>query len=165
MTWAVPAAVVTSTTAAASWGTQVRDNFTMLDTMLTPASQWWVSFTVSSISQSVSVSGSVTRAKYRKVGRIVEAHLLVSITGAGTAGTAITVNVSGLPAALDANAGWGIGICNLYDSSAGVFFNSGIRATTAAMTALTPDFLGATPSVGLANADTLTLAFRYESAS
>jgi hypothetical protein len=164
MAWAVPAAVTTSTTIATSWGTQVRDNFTALDTMLAPASQAWTAFTISSVTQSGAVTFTTDRAFYRRVGRIITGHAVITLTGAGTTSNVVTVGVSGLPAAKDANSVYGIGVFSYNEVGTSNYVGS-VRGNAASITSFAGDIIGFSPAFAAASGDIISIQFTYESAS
>ena len=123
------------------------------------------------VTQSGSVSVTVNRATYSRVGRRIHAEALLTVTGSGTASNLITVS---LPVAIDS--GWvsdytDIGQARISDVSAAInyaVYGVAPHSTTtvkfsSSVSAVPPTFHGAaTFTAGLAVGDILALQVSYE---
>jgi hypothetical protein len=128
----------------------------------------WTDFTPT-LTQSATVTKTVTYARYVKIGRLVVANVRLAVTGTGTAANNV---VFGLPVAAASNNGrpWGTG--EIFDASAVLLYHGvaislstttiGIRATTGSAGTL----LGAGSfTAALASGDDIGYSVMYESAS
>ena len=128
----------------------------------------WTSWTPT-VTQSVSVTVTVTRAKYARYGRTIHWTCQLAVTGTGTAANPIYVSLPVTAAnGIDSHGGSGY----LYDSSAATFYPCvilGATTTTFQMlgTAATAPTLGAGGgfTAALASGDGITVAGTYEAAS
>ena len=164
MAWTTPrtwsaGAVVT----AAQMNAHVRDNLTALLPLDIVA---WTGYTPT-LTQSGSVTKTVTYAKYQQIGKLVKVHALLAVTGSGTGNNAITVTLPVTAATT-----------GLFGGSF-VWFNAGsnewvgccVIATTTTVTGRTSGAggiaLGVTWSAdnaALANTDSIRIDFEYEAA-
>jgi hypothetical protein len=118
------------------------------------------------VTQSGSVTVTVNHAAYQKVGRRVIGNLLVSVSGSGTGGNAISIS---LPHATSSSTGFALGHGYLLDSSASAYYPFiAYRSGASAMTLLRTAHEGTTPFLGvsgftaaLAAGDVITCAFTY----
>lgn len=118
------------------------------------------------VTQSGSVAVTVNHAAYQKVGRRVIGNLLVSVSGSGTGGNAITIS---LPHATSSSTGFALGHGYLLDSSASAYYPFVCyRSGSTAMSLLRTAHEGTTPFLGisgfsaaLAVGDVITCAFTY----
>jgi hypothetical protein len=127
----------------------------------------WTGYTPT-LTQSATVTKTVTYAKYQRVGRLVIAQGLLTVTGAGTAANAVAIGLPVTAAASDLIVGSG----NIFDVSAntthkGVAYLAStttlwlLAANTTANTALGVDSFAA----GLASPDAVRFQVMYESAT
>lgn len=156
MTFADPGDLSTGDVFPEAWADQVRTN----DLALTTWSSW-----TPTITQSSSVTKTVTSAKYIHAGTYVLYELFLAVTGAGSAGNVITVSLpvnaatsSELPcgqgALLDASVQTYPCLAFLASASTLKMFRTDATAT---------NFLGADPSFALASGDSIRLTGFYES--
>lgn len=166
MAWTTPRTWVTGElVTAALLNTHLKDN---LNAIVPNGPDAWTSYTPT-LTQSATVTKTVTRAAYMKVGRLVVVSFNLSVTGTGTASNAVLI---GLPlAAVNASDNI-VGNGLLYDSSAGLAYVGSIvlaSTTTIAMygPATSPvGYLGTQQfTAGLASSDRITGTVMYEAAS
>lgn len=126
---------------------------------------------VPTLTQSTTVTKTVSVARYFKVGRWCWVELNLACTGAGTANAEVDV---GLPlTATSYGAGFtALGNGGIFDASAGIFYNGGviIATTTAVRISIngSTDYAGRTGggfAVALAASDQITMGFGYQTAS
>lgn len=127
----------------------------------------WTAYTPT-LAQSVTVTKTVTYARYARVGRLIVAQALLTITGAGTAGTAVAV---GLPVAATASAvatAAALGSFSYTDTGTAVYSGTanfiGVSAVAGQAHNLGA-FIGQTPSFAAANTDVVSMTVTYEAAS
>lgn len=129
----------------------------------------WTAFTPT-LTQSATVTKTVTYAKYVRLGRVISANISVVVTGAGTASNAI---VAGLPVAVATGVTM-LGVGYIYDASANAVYKATVEVgspTTSALfrpaSATGNDFLGANApmTAALASGDLIVYAVTYEAAS
>jgi hypothetical protein len=125
----------------------------------------WTSYTPT-LTQSATVTKTVTYAKYQRAGRMITALVDLSVTGAGTAANDILI---GLPVAASA-ASLTIGVGVVYDSSATAFYKGTAELSTTTTVKLnsvhvtTLGALGSTSmTAALAAADLVRMSVTYES--
>jgi hypothetical protein len=128
----------------------------------------WTSWTPT-VTQSGSVTVTVTRAKYARYGRTIHFTCQVSVTGTGTASNPIYVS---LPVTAVSGVGEHGGSGYLYDSSSATYYPCvivGATTTTFQMlgTASTAPTLGGGGgfTAALASGDAIVVAGTYEAAS
>ncbi len=159
MAWTTPRTWVTNETAtAANFNTHVRDNLNALygtDSSYTPT-----------LSQgaSTNISKTVTAARYIQTGRIVQAWVDLAATGAGTAGSNITVTLPVTASGHSANQVIGAGI--YYDASATTYYTIAayLASTTTVQfiaTNATGVSFGNVPAVTVASSDLLRFNVQY----
>lgn len=127
----------------------------------------WTAFTPT-LTQSVTVTKTVTYAAYTKVGRLVICNLYLTVTGAGTAANAVLI---GLPIAASAS-GPMIGSGMIYDASVPLI-HMGVAVLNGSVASLyihggTGVFAGSTGGIftaALASSDQVRISVVYESAS
>ena len=128
----------------------------------------WTAYTPT-LTQSVTVTKTVTYAKYQRVGRMINVQALLACTGAGTAGNAV---VFGLPvAAANATSLTPCGTFYLRDDSAGTSYHgaavfAGVTTSVNGVANAQTNYLGvASFAAALANLDVVGVALTYEAAS
>lgn len=128
----------------------------------------WSTYTPT-LTQSGAVTKTVTYARYQRIGRMVTAEFLLSITGTGTAANAVSI---GLPftAAQAANMAAGSGY--IFDTSAGVTFGGIAMLATTSTVVLQPTSADAAGALGvsvfaaaLASGDSVSGSITYEAAA
>lgn len=117
--------------------------------------------------QSATVTKTVSRAAYTKVGRNVKGDVVMVATGAGTAANTLLFGLP-VPAAFGGNTV--IGECYLYDTSAGIFYTGPlvINSTTTCKFVITGStiYAGAAGfTAAIAAGDQVSFDFDYEAAS
>jgi len=137
----------------------------MLDTDNTPMGAW-INTSGTTISQSNAVTFTIYYSKYIKLGRLVHWNFAYAITGAGTAGTAITLS---LPVSIFTQisvigSGW------VYDASTNTRYAFIAEVNSSNSISLVGDWStgfawGAVPSLGLANGDQIRGSLTYEADS
>lgn len=128
----------------------------------------WFSYTPT-LTQSATVTKTVTYAKYARFGRTILLNVRLDVTGAGTAANAIQV---GLPATA-VSTGEYIGIIQIYDASAGAgtpYIGMAGLQTTSTVIGLRDSSagaaaIGASPNFALANGDQIMMSLHYEAAA
>lgn len=122
--------------------------------------------------QSGTVTKTVTRAKYMKMGRWVVGHAVLTVTGSGTANNEVRI---GLPVSAASTAGPMVyGVAYVFDTSASGLFKglcagdnvdyvTLLDTSTNAATRL--GVTGAGFAAGLAAGDVVSINFAYEAAS
>lgn len=125
------------------------------------ASEAWIDY-VPTLTQGVTLSKTLTYAKYQRIGRTIYVQVSLTITSAGTSGQAIEIGVpvptvTGSPMA---------GSFRYVDSGVGVYVGTTIGwSTSVVRLSVAPDNLGSNPSLAAANTDQLQIAITYEAAS
>lgn len=122
-----------------------------------PAQSW-----TPTITQSATVTTTVTRANYHRVGAFVYAQADLAITGTGTAGNAIACSLPVVAINADDVHGQFV----VVDASAAIYTGSIYPSSTSAVTFVASgntSLLGAAPSFGLVSGDRIRLdiAYRY----
>jgi hypothetical protein len=118
------------------------------------------------VTQSGSVTVTVTDAKYWRVGRLVHAFAKLAVTGSGTAGNIVTVTVPFTAAAANTF----VGIGSIFDTSASTFYSGTARLQSTTVVAIIPhnatSYLGSAAfSAGLAAGDNVDISITYEAAA
>lgn len=113
---------------------------------------------------SSNIAKTINYAKYARVGRTIFFVIDASITGAGTAGSGITMTLPVTAAASQSR----IGVAQYYDaslntSSGGMTVLS--DTTHVAVFTLLGDYVGVNPNIATANGDIIHYAGTYEAAS
>ena len=166
MAWTTPRTWVTGElVTAALMNTHLKDN---LNAIVPVGPDGWTSYTPT-LTQSATVTKTVTYAKYMKVGRLVTVNLQLACTSSGTAANAVVVGLP-LAAAATASGVWGTGV--VFDASANLNYG-GIAAPQSTTTfALLPtsadsnNYLGAAVfTAALASGDIVLASLHYEAAS
>ena len=146
------------------------------NTYLTHTGEQWVSFTPTlyqSNTLSVSVTNTVTKARYFRAGRMIHFEIVLNVTGTGTAsnlvGVTLPVNAATTGTALNGN-------CLIYDTSANLFY-AGLpvlfSGTVSIMTFLSTSAAASSdPRLGIAaftaafaNTDAIAVSGSYEAAT
>lgn len=117
------------------------------------------------VTQSGSVTVTVTEARYVRTGAVVEAWCQLAVTGSGSAGSSVTVT---LPVTASGHtAGTPLGVGTITDASASDQWSVTVQQQTTTTVAFIADDstgiggFGSQPSVGLANGDTVRFHVRY----
>lgn len=128
----------------------------------------WTAYTPT-LTQSATVTKTVVRANYFKIGRFVLAQVNLTVTGSGTAANEVRL---GLPVSAAATGALPAGLGFIYDSSAGLAYkamaviDSVSYVTFIATNTTTAGRLGAdTFTAALAVSDSIEVFLAYESAS
>jgi hypothetical protein len=124
----------------------------------------WLDWTPT-VTQSGSVSCTITEAKYCIIGKVCHIYADIAITGAGTGANAVIIG--GLPAAcIPASPIWtGIGTGRVYDTSTSTSY-VGMLVSANPVTSLLISIdgagsFGANPNVALANGDDIRITAMY----
>jgi hypothetical protein len=140
----------------------VRDN---LKALLPLDALAWTGYTPS-LTQSGTVTKTVTYAKYTQFGNSVKCRVLLSVTGGGTGSNAIII---GLPVTATLGSFSSAGAGYVFDSSAGLNYGGVVQlvsTTTAQLLPTATNGSGALGVVGftaaLASGDTIHFEFEYE---
>jgi hypothetical protein len=163
MAWTTPGtATAGDVLTAAFWNAEVRDNMVEL----APFSAAWTSYTPT-LAQGVStnISKTVNYAKYVRVGKVVWLAVKVSITGAGSAGSSITVSLPVSSAASAVIFGSGM----FYDASSNLTYAGGGFVNTGTTVAIyahgaAGNVVGVSPNIATANGDEFFVSLTYEAA-
>lgn len=170
MAYSVITTPVTGTTiSTTAFGVKVKDNF---DAAFPLGVAAWTAYTPT-LTQSATVTKTVTYANYQRVGRLIFAQVYLTVTGAGTAANAIVI---GLPVAV-ARGGtqpFEVGTATVFDSSANLAYKGNVILTNVANTTAvwvrasgtSTNVLGAADfTAALASGDTVAMTIQYEAAS
>jgi len=146
------------------------------NTYLTHTGEQWVSFTPTlyqSNTLSVSVTNTVTKARYFRAGRMIHFEIVLNVTATGTAGNllGITLPVAAATTGVALN-----GSCLLYDVSAVLYYAalpqlfSGSTTimtfvSTSAAASADPRLGVSTFTVALGNNDVIAVSGSYEAVS
>lgn len=168
MAWSTPATwVAGAVLTAAQLNAQLRDN---LNAAFPLAVDAWTAYTPT-LTQSATVTKTVTYAKYQRVGRLIVVQGNLAVTGAGTAANAVTV---GLPVTAAVGGFMVVGSGYIQDASAGAVNYSGIAVLASTTTMVFANAQGAATNgllgvggfaAALAAGDVVTYAATYESAT
>jgi hypothetical protein len=129
----------------------------------------WTTWTPA-ITQSGSVTATVTHAVYGRWGRLIVASCSLSVTGAGTGANAVTVS---LPVTA-ARSGTTIGVGSVFDTSASTTYTANVitPSTTTVQFYAQGTSVSTSPTLGsfsftaaLAAGDVITFQVMYEAAS
>lgn len=127
----------------------------------------WTTWTPT-VTQSGSVTVTVTRARYSRYGRSIHFVALLAVTGTGTGANDVSVSLPVTAAASSIPVGYG----SIYDASANVSYHGPLVAattTTGKMVATSGGTSGYLGSVGftaaLANTDSVWIQGTYEAAT
>jgi len=149
---------------AALLNTHLRDN---LNAAFPVGVDAWTSYTPT-LTQSVTVTKTVTYAKYMKIGRMVTVRVDLAVTSAGTANNAIKI---GLPVTA-ATSGNHVVIGNawVFDASVPLLSVGVARGLTTTETDLLMNGtvgvpIGVNPNFALASGDEVAMCVTYESAT
>lgn len=130
----------------------------------------WTTYTPT-LTQSATVTKTVTYAKYQRIGRLIVVNCVLTVTGAGTAANAITV---GVPVAAASAGFMVVGAGYVQDVSAGPLNYSGIAVLSTTTTiqfanaqgAATGGLLGVGGfTAALASPDVVSFSITYEAAT
>lgn len=128
----------------------------------------WESF-VPTLTQSATVTKTVTYAKFVRMGRTITAQYFLEVTGTGTGGNNVVV---GLPVTAASSSVIPIGFGQLFDSSASLLYRFVARISSTgtvilfATNSTTNGALGTTDfTAALASGDIITFTVTYEAAS
>lgn len=127
------------------------------------ASEQWIDF-VPTITQGVALTKTITYARYQKLGRIVHAQVMVTITSAGTVSNPVFISLP-VPPANTHNGPCGSGLyqdtgTTIY-SGTSVITSTGVALQSTAQVA----YVGQAPSFAAANTDLVGYNITYEAAS
>jgi hypothetical protein len=127
----------------------------------------WTSYTPT-LTQSGSVTNTVSYAKYVRLGRTIIANVFLTVTGTGTGGAAVIVSV---PVAASIS-GYTAGTGKIYDSSATVAYNGTAELVSTTTVRFWPASADSTNVLGvtvftaaLASSDQVHMHVIYEAAS
>ena len=113
------------------------------------------------------IAKTVTYARYLQFGKLVIAQGSVTMSAAGTAGSAVRVSLPVTPDATAITASLPVGSGMVYDASASAAYSSLAAHSTGALvfsTGSTVGSVGAAPSFALAASDQIRWAVMYEAA-
>ena len=113
------------------------------------------------LTQGVTVTKTVVQARYFQFQKFVQGQILMNVTSAGTAATAVAV---GLPISARATNSM-VAFGYIYDASANIIYNiSGVATTGVTMQFYyqTGNTFGVSPAVTLATSDQIAINFSYE---
>lgn len=118
------------------------------------------------LTQSGTVTATVTSARYTRVGRWIMGYTRLDVTGTGTATNAVTVSLPVAAASTVMGSGW------IYDSSATTNYTGAASVNTSTTVAMiqhnsTSGFMGAVGNftAALASGDIVQVSFMYEAAA
>lgn len=124
----------------------------------------WADWTPT-VTQSVSVTVTVTEAKYAIIGKVCHIYAKLAVTGAGTAGNGIQVD--GVPAAAQSavtGTRFVVGVFAIADSGTTDYAGSVLATAAGQFKFLSDgngDYQGVAPSWALANNDTINFSATY----
>jgi hypothetical protein len=119
----------------------------------------WVDYTPT-LTQGVTVSKTVTQARYCQFQKTIIGQVLLSATSGGTGGTAVAI---GLPIAVRTGNPL-VGSGYIYDASTNVMYNLTFTGSGAGMSGYyqTGNQWGNSPNIALASGDQIAINFSYE---
>lgn len=126
----------------------------------------WESYTPT-LTQPGAIGKTVNYAKYAQIQKIVVAVVQVTVTGAGTATSAVEI---GLPINASTTTGLRVGTGTIYDASTNTMYNSSmVLAGATNRLWFVGDWsggnvFGAVPAIGIANGDQISFMVIYEAA-
>ena len=137
---------------------------TSLDSVNTSLYGAWSTY-VPTLVQSGTVTTTVTRASYKKIGFLVHVDVVLTVTGSGTTGNAISVGLPVTATSLTDLVGTGL----VFDTSAGLNYWASSYAGTTTTVQLydsnTRLAIGVDPAFALASGDVVHVHGFYESAA
>jgi hypothetical protein len=163
-TW-VAGAVVT----AAQLNQDIRDNLNAWFPLASGSGVAWTAYTPT-LTQTGTVTKTVTKARYTQIGKTVIGEVVLAVTGSGTGNSAITVSLP-VTAASANNQSCGTGF--IFDSSASLNYPAmAYLSSTSVLSLMDSTFptlvasgqSGAAFSVALASPDSVNVSFFYEAA-
>jgi len=166
MAWTTPRTWSTGEVVTASiMNTHIRDNLNAAFPNGAVSSAW-TTFTPT-LTQSGTVTKTVTYASYMKIGRLVIANVLLAVTGSGTGGNGVKV---GLPVTAAQAGNMACGSFWIIDSSAvtnytGVAELDSTSVVKGVANAQSSELGSASFTAALASGDTVSYAVMYEAAS
>lgn len=119
----------------------------------------WVDYTPT-LTQGVTVTKTVSQARYCQFQKTIIGQLSLSVTSAGTAATAVAI---GLPIAVQTGTPM-VGSGYIYDASTNVIYNCTFSGNASIINGLyqTGFNFGVSPAITLAAGDQLAIQFSYE---
>jgi hypothetical protein len=142
---------------AALLNTHLRDNLLAIGGS-------WTSYTPT-LTQSGTVTKTVTYAKYLACGKLILGNVRLAATGAGTTNNPVLV---GLPVASQTTTSLCVGSGDLVDSSAGLHYVGAAVLASTTTIGLVADglatWVGNAPNFALASGDEIRIWFHYEAA-
>ena len=119
----------------------------------------WVDYTPT-LTQGVTVSKTVTQARYCQFQKTIIGQVLLSATSGGTGGTAVAI---GLPSAVRAGNPL-VGSGYIYDTSTNTMYNLTFTGSGAGVSGYyqTGNQWGNSPNIALASGDQIAINFSYE---
>lgn len=163
MAWSTPRTWTTGElVTAAHLNQEVRDN---LNAAFPVGVVAWTSYTPT-LTQSATVTKTVTYANYMKIGRLVIAVVNLAVTGAGTSSNAVRVGLPVDAVTTQLEIGGGI----IYDTSANTMYTGEWAIATTTTVEMHIDQAsaaswGSSPTTALANGDIVRFHVMYEAAS
>jgi hypothetical protein len=153
---------------AAELDTHIRDNMDYLQQEFVAKLGQWTSY-VPTVTQSGSVSKTVTYSRYLQFGKFVTWGFVIAITGSGTSANAVTLS---LPAtAVFGSSNRGVGQGGIYDTAPGVSYQGRAVLNSTTTIAFVPSnvttggYLGShTFTAALASGDIIEGQISYEAA-
>lgn len=161
MAWNTPTTVSTGDVLTATrYNADVQANLTEFASLFSA----WTSWTPQ-IDQGVTtnIAKTVVTAKYVKVGRLVIANAVLTVSGTGTAGSSVIIKSASFPAAVSSQV---FGSGSIYDSSVTTTYNASAQMNGSDFQ-FVPDVTtnqawGANPNVAIASGDVIRFLIIYE---
>lgn len=125
----------------------------------------WTDFTPT-LTQIATVTKTVTYARWMRIGRLITAQCVLTITNAGTAGNPVAVGIPIAPAVTVGNQV--IGSFSYQDSGTAIYSGAAIMASATTVSGQaynTGAYIGQQPSFTTANTDIVSYAITYEAAA
>lgn len=123
----------------------------------------WTSYTPT-LTQSATITKTVTYAKYQRVGRLIVANMSLAITGAGTSGNAILVGLPVAAAVLDGV----VGSFRYFDAGSTAYTGTVIGVSTTTVNCWVSgngNPMGVNPTFAAASGDNIQVSITYEAAT
>jgi hypothetical protein len=165
--------VVAGAVATAAWANQnIRDNLNAWFPLASTAGVAYTAYTPT-LTQSVTVTKTVTKGRYQQIGKTVFFEVVLAVTSSGTATNAVTI---GLPVTAQSSNGQHCGTGRVFDTSAAATFPGlAIVASTTTCTLVdstagltgNPTVLGQTGAAfaaAIASGDVVSVSGTYEAA-
>jgi hypothetical protein len=153
---------------ATQWTAGLTDNTALPAATLNRIGAAWESWTPT-ITQGATLTKTVGYAKYTQINKLVVAHMICTITSAGTGGSTFSCSLPIAAASADAPYFGSNGAATFYDASTTVSYVLAIHMGNSSIinfvySATGGNYFGNVPGITAANGDVLSFTINYEAA-